>query len=134
MTDSKLNLDLIQMVQRARMAHDAAAVPSQVSNAYWIEAKPLQPRSNPTPHAGNWVILTTLAEVDGLWERIKQATQAGGLGYKAKVSTMPGPKQSRADARMILVSTFDADDAADVQRVCEALRALGVTAELQYQR
>jgi hypothetical protein len=120
------NLDLIQMVQRARMQHDRDARPSQVSGVYWIESKPLQEGLPPTAHAGEWVIETTSSVVDALWERIKAATEAGELGYKSKVSTAPATHQVEPDARMIVVRTRDADDAADVARVEARLRALGV--------
>ncbi len=48
MTDDSPNLDLIRMVQQARMAHDAQAKPSQVAAVYWIEAKPLA-EDSPAP-------------------------------------------------------------------------------------
>jgi len=41
MTDPKNdppNLDLISMVQQARMQHDADVLPSQVGAVYWIES------------------------------------------------------------------------------------------------
>jgi Bles03-like protein len=130
---SKPDLDLIDIVQRARMMHDSAVKPSEISGVYWIEAKPQNESLPPTGHAGEWHIQTTLAEVDGLWEAVKQATQVGRLGYKAKVSTAPGPGQSDSKARLILICTRDSTDAADVKRVSEALLALGIRAEMNYQ-
>lgn len=70
-TPEKPNLDLIQLVQQARMAHDCDATPSAVSTMYWIESKPLSPVPAPTARAGEWVIETTLADVDDLWAKIK---------------------------------------------------------------
>ena len=35
----RMNLDLIWMVQRARMLHDEEARPSALAAVYWIEAK-----------------------------------------------------------------------------------------------
>src|SRR6185295_1300666 len=125
MTDSKPNtpnLDLIQMVQRARIMHDAAAKPSEISGNYWIEAKPHGESAAVTSQAGYWRIITTLPEVDAVWEVVKQATEQGRLGYKAKVSTAPAPGQRDSQARVILVCTRDAGDTQDVQRVYEALR------------
>src|ERR1041385_1052245 len=88
MPDSdKPNLDLIRMVQQARMAHDAETIPSQVSGVYWIESKPRDPQQAPASRAGEWLIPTDLSHVDDLWARIKAATENGTLGYKAKVST-----------------------------------------------
>ncbi|MBL8161975.1 MAG: DUF1917 domain-containing protein [Anaerolineae bacterium] len=127
-------LDLIQMVQRGRMAHDAQAQPSQMTGVYWLEAKPLGSYPVPTARAGEWRIPTSTAAMDALWARIKAATEAGELGYKAKISTTPAHGQADADARMIVVRTVDADDTADVERVRAALRALGIDAEITYTR
>lgn len=128
------NLDLIAMVQKARMAHDADAVPSQIAAVYWIEVKRDVEMPLPTPRAGRWVIPTTVSEVDALWERIKAATRAGKLGYKSKVSTAPRDPGKDRDDRVIHVVTVDADDTADVARVREALRELGVSENIQYER
>ena len=119
-----LNLDLIQMVQRARMLHDQSARPSDYSNVYWIEAK----RQDgdfpaPTANAGEWRVTLPAAEVDAVWERVKALTAQGELGYKSKVSTQ-GP--SNRDERLLCVRTYDAGDSADVKRIGEALRALGL--------
>ena len=125
------DLDLIGMVQRARMAHDADAKPSQVTAVYWIEAKRQGSGAAPTPRAGSFTIHTTLAQVDEQWARIKAATEAGTLGYKAKVAT--ASHSGSADERLIRVLTYDADDSADVARVRDALAALGFT-NLTYSR
>lgn len=127
------DLDLIGMVQRARMANDAEAQPSQVAAVYWIEAKRQTPGAAPTARAGYWLIRTTVREVDALWARVKAATEAGQLGYKSKVATA---SRANADERVIHILTYDAADAADVERVRAALAAL-VPAHadaLQYQR
>lgn len=131
---SKLDLDLIQMVQQARMAHDADAVPSQVAGVYWIEAKCEVETLPPTSRAGRWIIPTTVSEVDALWEKIKAATRAGKLGYKSKVSTAPRDLGKDRNDRVIHVVTADADNTADVARVREALRELGINENIQYER
>ncbi len=128
----KPNLNLINLVQQARMQHDADATPSQVHAAYWIEAKrPADaPATGLTPRAGYWRIQTTLDSVDALWAKIKTATEAGQLGYKSKVAT--ASRDAHAHSRVIHVLTVDADDAADVERVRTALEQLGITSELAY--
>jgi len=127
------NLDLIQAVQRARMAHDAETIPSQVSNVYWVEFKRAVDGPAPTSRAGRWVIETHLTEVDALWEQIKAATADGRLGYKSKVATISRTADSKA--RAIYVLTVDADDSADVGRVRAALLSLGIpTTVLHYER
>lgn len=134
MVDEKPNLDLISMVQNARMMHDAETRPSEVSGVYWIEAKDKTgTAAAPTPRIGEWVIDTTLTEVDALWEKIKTATEAGKLGYKSKVSTA-SRVQKQPDHRVIIVRTADADDQADVERVREMLHQLEFNQELRYHR
>ena len=130
--NNRPNLDLINMVQAARMQHDAQAQPSQIHNAYWIEAKRQTDSPPPTPGGGQWLIYATLAEVDELWARIRAVTEEGRLGYKSKVSTVSRDKARGSGDRVICVRT--AEDAADVERIRLALRALGVTGELVYQR
>jgi hypothetical protein len=122
------------MVQRARRLHDDAAIPSQVPAVYWIEAASEVPVAPPTPRAGRWVILTNVDEVDNLWALIKQATKAGKLGYKSKVSTAAREMGMDRNDRVIHVVTYDADDAADVERVRAALLELGVSSQIVYQR
>src|SRR5579871_4855658 len=124
------NLDLIRMVQQARLAYDADAQPSNISAVYWIEVKPKNATTEPTPRAGHWLIRTTKQAVDGVWAKIKDATEAGMLGYKSKVATVG---LFTADERLIHVMTYNADDAADVERVRAALIALGFT-DLTYER
>ena len=118
------DLDLIQRVQAARMMHDADAVPSKMGGIYWIEAKPKAPTQRPTPRAGHFLLLTSVQEVDAVWETVKTATENGLLGYKSKVPTV-GPKGHPFE-RVIYVITYDADDVADRERVGQALHDLGL--------
>lgn len=130
--NNPIDLDLIQMVQRARMAHDADAAPSQVPGVYWVEAKSQQPDTpQPTARSGEWRIPTTVQAIDALWERIKMATQAGQLGYKAKASTRPAKGQADGDARVICVRTYDGTDQADVERIAAQLHEMQIT-EMSY--
>ncbi len=129
---SDLDLDLIQMVQRARMLHDESAVPSEMAAVYWIEAKRREGEyPAPTANAGEWRVKLRVEDADAVWERVKALTVAGELGYKSKVSTRPAAGQADPDERLLCARTYDAADGADVARVGEALRALGLTA-LEY--
>ena len=120
-----LNLDLIQMVQRARLLHDQSARPSDYSAVYWIEAKrQAGDYPAPTSTSGEWRVTLPAAEVDAVWERVKALTAQGELGYKSKVSTQ-GP--SNRDERLLCARTYDAGDSADIERIGEALRALGLS-------
>ena len=75
------------------------------------------------------MIRTTAREVDGLWARVKAATEAGQLGYKSKVATA---SHRQIDERVIHVMTYDADDSDDVERVRAALAALDFSGEIAY--
>lgn len=119
-----LNLDLIQMVQRARQLHDQGARPSDYSAVYWIEAKrEADGAPPPTANAGEWRARLSAADVDAIWERVKALTARGELGYKSKVSTQG---LTNRDERMLCARTYDAGDRADVERVGAALRTLGL--------
>ena len=123
-----LNLDLIQMVQKARMLHDATARPSELAAVYWIEAKRRDgDYPAPTKKAGEWRVPLRADAVDAVWERVKALTVAGDLGYKSKVSTRPAAGQADPEARLICVRTYDAGDRADVERVGQALREIGLS-------
>jgi hypothetical protein len=132
---SEPNLDLIRMVQQARLAHDRDARPSQLNAVYWIEIKRAEcadaPDAAPTERAGAWIISVNVETVDGAWERVRAATMAGALGYKSKVATAARSGGSRD--RELRVLTYDADDTADVERVRAALLALGL-APTAYER
>ena len=127
-----MNLDLIDMVQRARMMHDEAARPSDYAAVYWIEAK-REPGDYPAPtaNAGEWRVRLTVETVDAVWEMVKRATVEGKLGYKSKVSTRPAAGQADPNERLLCVRTYDADDQVDMERVRAALLKLGLSG-LQY--
>lgn len=131
--NSKLDMDLINMVQNARMMHDAEAVPSKVPGVYWIEAKNPSPDKQPTPRTGEFHIQTTVDEVDAQWLEIKEATEKGLLGYKSKVSTAPTDGTPHGKQRLICVRTYDADDEHDRKRIQAELGKLGFV-DLEYQR
>ena len=130
MTDNsnQPNLDLINMVQNARMMHDETARPSDYAAVYWIEAKRKHGDYPPlTPNTGEWRIKLTVENVDAIWEQVKQATVAGKLGHKSKVSTRPAAGQADPDERLLTVRTYSADDVDDVERIKSELEAMGLT-------
>lgn len=129
---SDLNLDLIEMVQSARMLHDANARPSDLAAVYWIEAKRKEgDYASPTANAGEWRAPLTADTADAVWERVKVKTVAGELGYKSKISTRPAVGQADPEQRLLCVRTYDARDSEDVERVKTALLAIGLT-RLEY--
>ncbi|KXK14581.1 MAG: hypothetical protein UZ15_CFX003003025 [Chloroflexi bacterium OLB15] len=106
-SNDPLDLNLIQMVQRARMAHDAEAVPSEAAGVYWVEAKREIEGKEPTSRAGVWVVPTTTSGIDALWATIKQATREGKLGYKSKAATASRSLGVDQADRVIHVLTYD---------------------------
>ncbi|MEL6308443.1 MAG: putative phosphothreonine lyase domain-containing protein [Chloroflexota bacterium] len=122
---SKLDMDIINMVQNARMQHDNDAVPSKVPGVYWIEAKAPAEHQQATARAGEFKIETDVDTVDAQWAVIKQATENAELGYKSKVSTSPTDGTPHGKQRLIIVKTYDADDREDMERVRAKLEALG---------
>jgi len=124
---SKLDMDIINMVQNARMMHDDTAIPSKVPGVYWIEAKNPTPAQQLSPRIGEFQIQTVVDKVDEQWQIIKQATEAGQLGYKSKISTASTDGSPHSEQRLICIRTYDADDRADIARVEHQLKDLGFT-------
>jgi hypothetical protein len=94
------------------------------------------PLSEQPTRSGRWIVQIPREQVDALWQRIVQATREGRLGKKARVSTLRPPKKHlppRPDHR-IEISTFDAQDEQEAQRVKQALLDLGITQPLSYSR
>lgn len=117
------DLDLISMVQKARLMHDAEATPSEVSAVYWIEVK-CETCTAPTAQTGQWTLNVHKQDVDTVWEKVKTATIQGKLGYKSKVSTASRSGE-HVDSRTIVVMTPDHSDE-EIQRIHHNLIALQI--------
>ncbi len=126
---NKSNDELIHRVQMARRQHDRDAVPSRHNGAYWIEAR-AKGSPAPTLRAGFWMISTTLSQVDELWAQVKAATEAGSLGYKARVAT--ASRDDDPNHRMVHVMTYDYADVADVTRIRATLDRLYIHDVIAY--
>ncbi|NKY96693.1 putative phosphothreonine lyase domain-containing protein [Nocardiopsis alborubida] len=77
---------------------------------------------------GKWMPFTAPERVNGVWAAIVEATEAGRLGWKAKVATENKPGKDR----LICVYTRDWRDRRDVARVLGELRAMGIDQRLSY--
>ncbi|MGD0486033.1 MAG: putative phosphothreonine lyase domain-containing protein [Syntrophorhabdales bacterium] len=108
--------------------------PSQVTDKYWLYAE----RKNgdypaATPNSGKWLIFAPISQIDEVWIRIKHATEHGRLGDSAKVATAkPNPNASDPVTKVICVYTYDWTDKADVSRIRDELRALGIVSKIPY--
>jgi hypothetical protein len=112
----------------------AARLPSKVTDEYWLHAKPATGRGPlPTERSGKWLLFVPLLNIDAMWSRIKCATEQGTLGFASKVATAkPNPNATNSWVRLICVYTYDWTDKADVMRVRDELRTLGVTSRIRY--
>jgi hypothetical protein len=111
-------------------------VPSKTTQMYWIVqvAPGSRPEAIEDELAGKWLVFTEPENTDMIWKKIRDATVAGKLGISTKVSTAKPNPDSRDTRRVIYVYTADWRDEADVMRVREELRALGVGERIGYKR
>ena len=111
-------------------------VPTRTTQMYWIveDAPQVLPTAVDDELAGKWLVFLPADEVDTVWRRLRDATAAGELGISAKVSTAKPNPDARDDRYVIYVYTADWRDEAEVMRVREALRALGVADRIGYKR
>ncbi len=108
--------------------------PAQVVDVPWLFAeRKAGDCPSHTERGGKWLLFAPVAQVDEVWAKIKQATEAGLLGSLAKVATaMPSPLATNPARRLICVYTYDWTDVADVRRVRSQLRDFGFVAKIQY--
>jgi Domain of unknown function (DUF1917) len=78
--------------------------------------------------SGKWLVFVSSDEVDSLWGRIVKATLAGTLGTSAKVS----PRDEENFRHVICVYNADYRSMAEVNRVRDGLRRLGVKKRIGY--
>ncbi len=111
-------------------------VPARTTQMYWIveDAPSARPNAVDDELAGKWLVFLPADEVDTVWRRVRDATAAGELGISAKVSTAKRNPDARDDRYVVYVYTADWRDEAEVMRVREALRALGVADRIGYKR
>ncbi len=108
--------------------------PSRVTEVSWLYAENLKGNyPKPTVRSGKWLLFVPNDEIDEVWMRVKEATEAGRLGGDSKVSTAkPNPNSADPSHNVICVYTYDSDDESDVMRVREELRGLGFVNEIPY--
>jgi hypothetical protein len=107
--------------------------PSRFTADHYLYAKGPEPAEGSMRRPGKWMIFVSRSRVDALWESIRRAVETGRLGYSAKVSTaLPNPQSPDPKKHVICVYTHDQEDAADVRRVRNVLRGIGVTWKIPY--
>ena len=107
--------------------------PSKNTTEYWIYAEGLGEGcyQDGQTYVGKWLIFVPRESVDEVWERIRQATEIGGLGIAAKVSTSR-PSGYKSPDHVICVYTYDFRDKANVGEGLKRLREIGITGKLYY--
>jgi hypothetical protein len=119
--------------QPARYERPLGDQPSKYTADHYLHATGPQREDGAPRRPGKWLIFVSRSRVDALWNTIKRAVESGRLGYAAKVSTaLPNPMSPDPKKHIICVYTPNEDDAADVRRVRDVLRGLGVTWKIPY--
>jgi Domain of unknown function (DUF1917) len=102
----------------------------------WLQVeRPPGPDPDLTERTGVWIVAIALGSFEQAWTIIRAATKAGQLGPHARVApvgTYRLPKAWTGPQLVIEVATYDSTDEADVWRVRQAIRNLGITAALTY--
>ncbi len=110
--------------------------PSEEFDAPWIYAQNASVvyEEGLWRRSGKWLIFCRKGDaLDGMWEKVVEALEAGKLGRSAKVSTVkPHQHETSPDDGVICVYTYSFDDLDDVRRVRQALREIGVTWKIPY--
>jgi hypothetical protein len=107
--------------------------PSRFTGDYYMHARGPQPEEGSVRRPGKWLIFVSRSRIDALWDEVRRAVEKGRLGHAAKVSTaLPDPMSPNPKKHVVCVYTGNEDDPADVRRVRDALRQLGVTWKIPY--
>lgn len=111
-------------------------IPTKTTLMYWIvqDAPEVATGAMDDEMAGKWLIFLQDDRADELWRKVRNATASGQLGISAKVSTAKPNPESRDERKVIYVYTRDWADEADVMRVRERLREMGVIERIGYKR
>lgn len=110
-------------------------LPSQTFNEYWIYATNKTNNYHiPRKESGKWLFFEHIDDLDETWIKIKTATENGHFGRNAKTSTAkPNPNAANHDdIKVICVYTADIAKEADVQRIADNIRKLGIDNKLIY--
>jgi hypothetical protein len=107
---------------------------SEVTDSYWLHAqRKIGTYPVATENCGKWLLFVPAAQIDAVWAKIKLATEEGRLGSSAKVATArPNPNATNPDTKVTCIYTYDWTDEADVRRIRQELRQLGITSKIPY--
>ena len=108
--------------------------PSEITDEYWVYARrKIGIYPSHTTRVGKWMIFVPVQDIDDVWAKIRLAVEEGKLGNEAKSATSrPNPNSNDPNTKVICIYTYDGDDEADVWKVREALRELGITQKIYW--
>jgi Domain of unknown function (DUF1917) len=109
--------------------YDDPTPPTQAMQDGWIYARRKQgDYPDYTERSGKWLIWLSAETIDRYWQKIKEAVEQGTLGSAAAGSG----RQKQGKPYVICVYTYDYADKADVMRIRQALRDLGIRKPIPY--
>lgn len=111
----------------------ADGLPTQEQRDEWIHAFRKQgeyPKG--TDRSGKWLIWLRAETIDRYWQKFKGSVEQGSLGGEAKVSTVVSRQVKQGKPYVICVYTYDYNDRADVMRIRQVLRDLGIKLPISY--
>jgi len=109
------------------------AKPSELREVYWIHVVRKSGKYPPsTPNSGKWLVFVPPRDADEIWTKIKKAAEEGRLGSFSKVATMKPNSNATSENQVICIYTYDWTDVADVMRIRDELRKLGITSRIPY--
>ena len=82
--------------------------------------------------SGKWMVFRPSQTIDDTWEVIAKSVSEGRLGVSAKVASTLNKTVTGKEDYLICVYTEDYRDEADVTRVREVLRELGISERIYY--
>jgi hypothetical protein len=107
--------------------------PTSVADDWWIHANAPRQEKIDAAYVGKWMLFAYVADIDRVWEIIRDATIAGTLGIAAKVATMrENPNAASSGTKLICVYTKDCRDIEDMRQALIRLRELGFNQRLSY--
>jgi hypothetical protein len=136
--DNTPTIELSEVAEPKIAEREAAASadderPSRFTGDHYLHATGRQAEDGAVRRPGKWLIFVSRSRIDALWDTVRRAVEGGRLGHAAKVSTaLPDPHSPDPKKHVIYVYTGNEDDPADVRRVRDALRQLGISWKIPY--
>lgn len=104
-----------------------------MGNDYWTYAQRKKGRyPEHTSRGGKWLIFVGSHNGLSVWNKIKNAIEEGSLGSFAKASRAKQCSRGKSPNGVICIYIYDWTDRADVKRIREELRKIGIVRKISY--